>query len=115
MPTWECRIVRDYRPQYAEPISVARDEYVVVHLEDAEYPGWWWCTAPDGRSGWMPVDLLEPPVMAGAQARVVDDYSAIELVVTADESVEVLEEWGGWLFVRNEQGARGWIPATVAV
>ena len=29
--------------------------------------------------------------------------------------LELLEGWRGWLFVENEQPARGWIPATVAV
>jgi len=112
MSPWECRVVRDYVPQYAAPISVARGAQVVVHHEDIDFPGWWWCTASDGRSGWVPCELLEPPVQAEARARLVDDYSATELAVMEGETVTMLEARRGWLSVRNERGARGWIPAS---
>lgn len=50
-------------------------------------PGWWWCTAPDGRSGWVPVDLLR---RHGAEGEVLEDYDATELTVRLGEEVRVI-------------------------
>src|SRR5438552_15956990 len=30
----------------------------VMELTNAEFPGWKWCKASDGREGWVPVELL---------------------------------------------------------
>jgi uncharacterized protein YgiM (DUF1202 family) len=105
------RVLRDYDPQYADPISAARGEEVDVHREDGHNRGWWWCTARDGRAGWVPRELLEGPVTAGAPSRLVADYTARELAVRIGERVTVLHEWCGWLFVSNARGERGWVPA----
>ena len=45
-----------------------------------------------------------------AQAR--QDYTARELDVAAGERVRVDRELAGWLWVHNEAGQSGWIPAS---
>ena len=111
---WKVRASRDYQAQYADPIQGESGTTVLVAREDDEYRGWWWCTAPDGRTGWVPADVLEPPPIAGGTAVLRRYYSARELTVRAGESLLVEEERTGWLFVRNVHGERGWIPASHA-
>lgn len=36
------RIIREYTPQYPDPLSVAAGESVSVGREDDEFPGWKW-------------------------------------------------------------------------
>jgi hypothetical protein len=97
-----------YDVQYANPLIVRAGENLRVGRADDEFPGWQWCTAADGRQGWVPVEFLsgERP-----QATIVKDYSARELRVIPGEEVTVEDVRHGWLLVRKVNGDRGWIPA----
>jgi hypothetical protein len=107
----KVRIKIEHRIEYPDPIRVAAGERVNVGREDAEFHGWKWCKASDGREGWVPVELLSNE---GAEATVLQDYSARELAVQPGEEVVVEESRHEWLLVRNIQGERGWIPAANA-
>ena len=50
----------------------------------------------------------------GAEATIIEDYSAQELAVLPGEEVTVDSARHEWLLVRNAQGERGWIPASHA-
>ena len=108
MPHRKVRIKIEHRIEYPDPIGVAAGERVNVGHEDAEFPGWKWCKASDGREGWVPVELLSNE---GAEATVLQNYSAHELAVQPGEEVIVEESRHEWLLVRNALGERGWIPA----
>ncbi len=95
--------------EYPNPIRVAAGARVRVGREDAEFPGWKWCEASDGRAGWVPVELLSEN---GEEATVLEDYSAQELSVPPGEEVTVHAARHQWLWVRNISGERGWIPAS---
>jgi SH3-like domain-containing protein len=103
---------REYTAQYPDPIDVPAGARVRVERPDEENPSWWWCVADDGRAGWVPENILDPAPTAGASARVRQSYSARELSVTKGEPLVVLEEFTGWLLVRNGAGAQGWVPAS---
>src|SRR5689334_18059021 len=105
------QIVREYRAQYTDPIDAASGTILHVGRQDAEMPGWWWCTAPDDRSGWVPQELLDRTI-GGARAALLRAYTARELTVERGETVAVEDERRGWIFVRNAAGASGWVPAT---
>jgi tRNA(adenine34) deaminase len=100
-------VIRNYEKQYLEPIRVQAGDAVHVGREDDECPGWWWCTGPDGLSGWVPADLLS---RRGAVAEVTEDYSANELSVQKGEEVAVERVRNKWARVRNAVGESGWIP-----
>ena len=74
-------VTRDYVAQYADPITVRANTVVRVEREDPEFRDWWWCVAPDGRAGWVHVDLLTPTPLPGSEARVRVVYSARELTI----------------------------------
>jgi uncharacterized protein YgiM (DUF1202 family) len=101
------RIKQPYEPQYPDPLRAAAGDKVSVGREDADFPGWKWCTAEDGRQGWVPVELLSG---VGAEANLLEDYSARELAVKVGEVVTVEDARHAWLLVRNAGGERGWIP-----
>jgi SH3-like domain-containing protein len=104
----KLRVTRPYNIQYSDPISVRAGERLTIGRRDDAVPGWRWCTASDGREGWIPVELLsgEEP-----QTTILQDYSARELQVVDGEEVMIEEARHGWLRVRNQNGTRGWIPA----
>jgi hypothetical protein len=101
-------VVRHYAAQYADPIQVRAGQVIGVGREDDAYPGWWCCTGPDARSGWVPGDLLR---RQGDVAEVLEGYSATELTVRQGDEVHVERIQSDWLWVRNAAGDRGWIPA----
>jgi hypothetical protein len=108
-PHRTVRIRFEHRIEYSDPIQVEAGDRVNVGPEDAEFPGWKWCKASDGREGWVPVELLSGE---GADAIMLQDYSARELAVRSEEEVTVEEARHDWLLVRNSRGERGWIPAS---
>jgi len=103
---------RDYTAQYPDPIDVPAGASVRVERPDEENPLWWWCVADDGRAGWVPKTILDPAPTPGATVHLRQSYSARELSVTQGEPLIVLQEFAGWLLVRNTAGARGWVPAS---
>ncbi|HEY7460844.1 MAG TPA: SH3 domain-containing protein [Gemmatimonadota bacterium] len=102
-------VVRAYRTQYPDPIRVRAGERVRVGREEEDYPGWRWCVAPDGREGWVPVDVLQ---QEDGEAILRIDYEATELDVNPGQQVTVEKELRAWLWVEDAAGARGWIPAS---
>jgi SH3-like domain-containing protein len=100
------RVVREYAAQYPDPITVRAGDRVVVGADDPEFPGWRWCTGPDGRAGWVPEQLL------GSAGLMLEDYSAKELSVSPGTEVEVQRTVAGWAWVTTRDGRSGWIPGT---
>ncbi len=104
------RIIREYTPQYPNPLSVLAGESVSVGREDDEFPGWKWCRASSGLEGWVPVEFLSDA--SATETTVLCDYSSRELAVQPGEEVTVEDSRYEWLLVRNNRGERGWIPAS---
>ena len=103
------RVVREHTAQYPDPIVVRRGDRVLVGADDPEFPGWWWCTGPDGRSGWVPEPLLQ---REGAEGVLLQDYTARELSVEAGAEVILDHTLCGWAWVTAPDGRAGWIPET---
>jgi hypothetical protein len=101
------RVVREYMAQYPDPITVREGDRVQVGTDDPEYPGWWWCTGPDGRAGWVPEQLLRREGQEGFMLR---DYTARELSVRRGAEVTVGEAMSGWVWAATADGLAGWIP-----
>ena len=101
------RVARDYTPQYPDPITVRAGDRVQVGRDDPEWPGWRWCTGPDGRAGWVPEQLIQSDGVAAIMLR---DYTARELRVQAGMEVGVGESMNGWVWATDAEGHPGWIP-----
>ena len=104
-----ARVARNYRTQYHDPVTIVVGETVLLGARDDEWPRFIWGTDPYGRSGWIPDDVLDRD---SGEARCIRDYSARELDVDVDESLQLLAETGGWWWCENTRGQQGWVPAT---
>lgn len=82
---------------------------VRVGADDPEFPGWRWCTGPDGRQGWVPQQLLQ---LQDSYATVRGDYTTQELSVAAGAEVVVHRVLAGWVWVSVQDGQAGWVPQT---
>ena len=101
------RVVREYTAQYPDPIAVRAGDRVVVGADDPEFPGWWWCTGPDRRAGWVPAQLMRREGPEGVMLR---DYTAREVSVQAGVEVVVHQVVSGWAWVSVADGRAGWLP-----
>ena len=84
---------------------------VTVDRRDDVFTRWLWCRAEDGREGWVPETILtstKPGV-----AFVMEAYEATEAAVQAGASVEALKEFGGFAWIRREDGHLGWVPSSI--
>jgi SH3 domain len=62
------------------------------------------------RAGWVPARHLEET--AAGRAVVREAYDTTELAIDRGDELEVLErdDESGWLWVRDRDGAEGWVP-----
>lgn len=105
-----ARLTATCTPHYPDPIRFAAGDRVRVHRADEEFPGWHWCTGPDGREGWVHAAFLSS---THGEAVGVRDYAATELAADAGTSVDVLERAGAWAWVALDDGRRGWVLESV--
>lgn len=98
-----------YVTVYPDPIRLREGESVRVEREETEpeWRGWTYCVDGRGVGGWVPGKILS---VSGGDAKVLRDYEATELTVSAGDRLKVLREDSGWAWCRAETGARGWVP-----
>jgi hypothetical protein len=104
-----ARVLRDYRTQYHDPVTLVVGDLVELGARDSEWPEFIWGTDPGGRSGWIPGRVL-----TGDRGTVccIADYSARELDADAGETLRLIRETGGWWWCENARRHQGWLPAT---
>jgi len=100
--------VRAYASAYgAGALAAGRGEQLQCEARPSPWPGWLWCTAPDGRRGWVPAAWLEE---RDDDHRLLRDYSAVELTVSVGETLEILRVESEWAWARKADGQCGWVP-----
>lgn len=107
IPGTTAVVVSDYTTPYNDPIVLRKGEPVTTGKTDDEWPGWIWCTSVDGKSGWVPVAVLERD---GDNTRAARDYNARELNVRVGDKLSILDEESGWYWCRTQAGDLGWVP-----
>ncbi len=107
----QVSVIEGYESPFRDPIAVRAGDEVQVGRGDDAWPGWRWCSARDGRRGWVHESLFELD-SSGSRASMRRDFSATELTVQPGEALTVLDEVGGWLLCEAQTGVTGWVPAT---
>jgi uncharacterized protein YgiM (DUF1202 family) len=92
---------------YPDPIAIRAGDRLAVEERESEWAGWVWCTAPGGKSGWVPERYVE---RRGEGATALRDYDATELTVRAGEMVTATTHEAGWRWCTNARGDSGWVP-----
>ncbi|HSJ58583.1 MAG TPA: SH3 domain-containing protein [Anaerolineae bacterium] len=102
-----CHVLSDYQSMYPDPIAIRAGDRLAVEERESEWAGWVWCTAPGGKSGWVPERYVE---RRGDGAIALCDYDATELTVRAGEMVTATTHEAGWRWCTNARGDSGWVP-----
>ena len=103
-----CRVVKSHRRTYPDPLIVKEGDEVTIVERDEDYPGWIWCTDSNEKSGWVPEAFMQ---IGGETATMKRDYTALELNAAEGEPLNILEEESGWVFCKNREGEKGWVPS----
>jgi SH3-like domain-containing protein len=103
------KITQPYTSPYPNPISFDAGGIVKVEREDLEHPGWFWCHAPSGKTGWVHRSFLAACSGTTTSLRA---YSAQELTVTGGEQGTLIQQLDGWAQIRLDTGAEGWLPTS---
>lgn len=101
-------VTQPYQAAYSDPIAFAIGDLLAVGARDSEWPSFIWCVGPDGRAGWILDHVFE--LIGPGQERAIANYDARELSVAIGEQVTIAQSAGGWHWVANARGERGWIP-----
>lgn len=103
--TRDLRFCSGHSASYADPIRVDVGQSVLLTEREEIWDRhrWVWAEA-DGRSGWVPDDLVIDDRTAGRA------YSAVELDVVPETVLDVIHQSHGWAWCRNAVGSSGWVP-----
>ena len=74
---------------------------------DTEYPHWFPCMI-DGNKTFIPDIYVTDGIL-------VQDFNPTELAIEKGEVVTVLNLVYGWIYVRTEDGCKGWLPASKVI
>jgi len=96
-----------YTSAYPDPITFDKGDKLLVGKRDTEWPGWMWCEAPNGTSGWVPEQFIE---FDNDSARAVCDYTARELTAKIGDHITVHKTINGWAWGELSTGETGWLP-----
>ena len=99
----------DYTVIDRAPLSLTQGQTVRLGRRDADWPGWVWVTAEDGRGSYVPEEVLE--VGGTDSATVVQAFHAHDLSVKKGAEVTSVREVKGWHWCRDQAGQEGWLPA----
>jgi hypothetical protein len=110
MLTFPCSVLvtRAYQVAYKNPLVAKTGDILAIGKRDDEWPGWVWCTHPNGVSAWTPEAWLE---IDGEKAILLRDYTSAELSVQPGDVLTLLAEESGWYWAVNADHQEGWVPA----
>ena len=100
---------KPHNPAAMDILTARQGDVFQFERRPTEWPGWLWCINGDGVSGWAPESWVE---ITGDTCRFIRDYDSTELFVEIGERVTIELEESGWVWVRKDSGAFGWIPAS---
>lgn len=106
------QVIRNYEREFPDPIIVQAGETLSASDQYSTWndnPAWrWvWCTDVRGKSGYVPLSVIETRNQTSVARR---DYSAVELTAKVGEILSIEAAESGWFWCSNQQGEHGWIP-----
>jgi hypothetical protein len=105
----KVRVVTSCTREQVQEIRFREGDSLSVGHRNQQHPSFVWCATEDGHHGWVPEDYIE--VRAGHDAVARRAYDSTHLTVMAEETLDVLEQVGDYLFCRSAAGVEGWVQA----
>lgn len=101
------RVIQAHRSAFTDPLIARQGDQLSFERRETEWPGWIWCTAPSGKSGWVPKSWTE---LGPGFCTLKRDYAATELSVEEGATVTVELVESDWAWATTETGESGWLP-----
>lgn len=101
----------DYTVCDKNPVVLKPGDEVLVGAQDKAWPGWTWATFPNGRSGYVPQEMLQD--IGDGKARMTQEFDARELSVHKGDVVESRQILLGWHWCVKADGSAGWLPGYI--
>ena len=101
------RVIEPYETPFPDPLEASAGTKLRYEHRESEWEGWLWCTAPSGKTGWVPETWLTLDEGACTLRR---DYVARELSVETGELITADFVESDWVFGSTESGEQGWVP-----
>lgn len=105
------RVKKSRKSEFDKPIKVACGENVKC-MEDSDpngdWAGWTFCKTVDNE-GWIPYQIID---RSGMEARITEDYYAIEFDLEFDEKLVMEKEMNGWIWSYKIENPdiKAWAP-----
>ena len=101
------RVTKSHKPEKSPPLMLGPGQHVRFERRPTEWKGWLWCTTETGERGWVPEAWVK---IDGDICIALREYCSAELEVRVGQEVlgDIIES--GWVQVRNDEGAVGWVP-----
>jgi hypothetical protein len=97
----------DYEEKDRNPLTLVAGDEITVGPEDRAWPGWVWAQDNDGRSGYVPEEILEP--MSEERFALMEDFDPTVLTIKRGDALESLKQIHGWHWCQNDAGQEGWV------
>ena len=97
----------DYEEKDSDPIHLEAGPEVTVGVTDRAWPGWIWATDNNGKSGYVPEEILEP--LGEGRFAAMETYDPTVLTVKRGDKIDSIRQIHGWHWCRSEAGEEGWV------
>ncbi len=102
--------IRPWNTNAPYHLEVKEGDFVKIKvIEDRpEWKEWIWCET-SANSGFIPQNMIE--IVDDSTGKILEDYTAKELGISAGEVISGLKKHQGWVFGENDRSKeKGWLP-----
>lgn len=102
-------VTHDYSREFKTPLVAPEGTVLeVLRRNDGVYKEWFICRSSQGIEAYVPEKLLR---INGNEGTLLADYNSWELTVKVGEILVRIEEIGGWVWAKKQEGEYGWVPS----
>lgn len=97
----------DYEERNTEALHLAPGDVVETGPADRAWPGWIWVIGANGRSGYVPTEMLSP--LEDGKSTAAEAFDPTVLAIRRGDRLTSLRQIHGWHWCQNEAGIHGWV------
>ena len=97
----------DYEERNTRALHLSPGQEVTSGPADTAWPGWIWASDSDERSGYVPIEILEP--LGEDRWAALEEFDPTVLKLSRGDVVTSLKQIHGWHWCSNAHGEQGWV------